>query len=188
MVRYMLSFALALALVVPPLAQAQATKDVKVVKVKGKWVKVQGTDQFFIQTTDNKEMPFYTATTTRYVIDRKPVKIADFKSGNEVTVVYVVEGDRKVVQQVYVGEEPKEEEGTFYEGQVVKVVGKDQVIIKTADNKEITIYVDPKTTYLFDDKPGVYGDLKPGTTIRVDYDLRERRAMARSIRGVRPRR
>jgi len=184
MVRTLLSFALAAALVVPMSVQAQATKEVEVVKVKGKWVKVSGTDQFVVLTGNDKQVTYYTTPTTRYIVDSKPVKVTDFKEGSNVTVVYVADGDRYVVKHVYVGDEPTEEAATFYEGKVVKVVGENQVVIQTSDNKEIIVYVDPKTTYTFNDKPGVYTDIKPGTEIRVDYQLREKRPYARSIRSV----
>ena len=188
MVRYMLSFALALALTVPALSYGQVVKETKAVRVKGKIVKVQGTDQFVVQTTDNKEVPFYTGTSTRYMINGKAARFADFKNGNEVTIMYVPDGDRYVVQQIYVGDEPKPEE-TFYEGEIVKVVGQDQVVIRTADKKEVIVYVDPKTTYTIGEKDVRFTDLTPGTNVRVDYDLRERRPYARSFRGtVRPRR
>jgi len=182
MTRTLLSFALALALVVP--VSAQVAKEVEVVKVKGKWVKTSGTDQFVVLTGKDKQVTYYTTPTTRYIIDTKPVKVTDFKEGSDVTVVYVADGDRYVVKHVYVGDEVKEEEATFYEGKVVKVVGENQVVIQTADNKEVIVFVDPKTTYTFNEKQAVYTDIKPGMDIRVDYQLREKRPYARSIRSV----
>jgi len=186
MVRHILSIALVLGLA--SAIQAQTPRDVKVTRVTGRWVKVQGTDQFYIQTADNKEVPFYTGTTTRYVIDRRPVQIADFKAGNEVTVVYVNEGERSVVRQVYSGPDPDEKPATFYEGKVMKVVGQDRVVLRTADDKEVTVYVQPKTEYTFNDKPGSFADLLPGATVHVDYDLREQKPIARSVRSIRERR
>jgi len=63
-------------------------------------------------------------------------------------------------------------------------VGQDQVIIRTADGKEVIVYVNPQTTYSFNDKPGKFVDVQPGSEIRVDYDLRDRRIMARSLLGL----
>jgi len=77
--------------------------------------------------------------------------------------------------------------GTVVQGTVVRVVGKDQVILRTAEGKEVIVYVSPQTTYTFNEQPGQFTDLRPGADIRVNYDVRDRRNMARGVFGLPPR-
>jgi hypothetical protein len=67
------------------------------------------------------------------------------------------------------------------QGTVVRVVGQDQVVLRTADGKEVIVYVTPQTAYQFTEQGGAFTDLRPGVDIGVNYDTRDRRFMARRI-------
>lgn len=189
---------LAVALAAAPSALAQKA-DVRVkagkdLRVRGKIVRVQGTDRFVVRTQDNRDVTFYAGEQTRFFVNGKPARFADFKVGTEVNAVYTTRDDRYYLNSVVVGEEiappvkeeaPPAAEGTSVQGTVVRVVGSDQVIVKTEDNKEVTIYVAPQTKYVFDERPARFQDLRPGSDIRVQYDVRDRRNVARGIFGLR---
>src|SRR5207248_9065576 len=114
--------------------------------------------------------------------------------GTEITGVYLTQDNRNIVNTVTVGPAatvepvtPPPAEGTVLQGSVVRVVGQDQVVIRTSDGKEVIVYVTPQTTYNFNDAPATFSAIQPGVPIRVDYELRDRRPYARGIFGVRRR-
>jgi hypothetical protein len=74
---------------------------------------------------------------------------------------------------------------TFYEGQVVRVVGNDQVVIRTADGKEVIVFVNPQTSYQLDNQAATFNQFQPGVPIRVEYSLRNDRPIASRILGGR---
>jgi translation initiation factor IF-1 len=172
-------------LLVAPPAPAQ-DKAVKAVTVKGRVVRMQGPDRFIVRTADNKELTFYTNPRTRYMLSGKAAKYTDLRAGTDITAIYVTEGDRYIVNSVTTGEATEEAppEGTVVEGSVVRVIGEDQVVVRTAAGKEVIVYVSPQTKYTFEERVGRFTDLRPGASIRVNYDVRDRRNMARSIVGV----
>ena len=61
---------------------------------------------------------------------------------------------------------------------MVRIVGKDQVVIRTGDNKEVTVYVEPQTKYVINEQPPRFADFQPGADIRVQYVERDRRPLA----------
>ena len=172
--------------------EVQRPAAAKEVRARGRIVRLQAPDRFVMRTADNKEVILYGQPTTRYLINGRVVKYGDLRVGSDVNVVYVPQGERFLVNTVTVGEPvpggavevPAKE--TVLEGQVVRVVGEDQVILRTSAGKEVVVYVAPQTTYTFEGRPGRFVDLRPGADIRVTYDVRERRNMARAIVG-RPR-
>ena len=151
-----------------------------------------GTDQFIVRTPDNREVTFYTSPDTRYLLKDRPARYSDLRVGSDIDAVYTVQGDRYIVNSVTAGPEVTAEpaapappaEGTVVEGRVVRVLGEDQVVVRTADGREVIVYVTPQTAYSLGDQAGRFTDLRPGTEIRVDYDVRDRRNTARAIRGA----
>ena len=153
-----------------------------------------GNGEFVVRGADNREMTFHTNPKTRYWHNREAGRWEDIRVGSSINAWYVPgENDRYYVDTVEVvpvegavqpAPAPADQ---FYEGQVVRVVGKDQVIIRTSDNKEITVYVNPQTTYRFNEQPATFTTLQPGVPIRVDYYMQGDRPHARGILGVRGR-
>src|SRR5688572_8204168 len=64
---------------------------------------------------------------------------------------------------------------TIVEGKVVKVVGKDQVVLRTTADKEVTVYATPQTIYQITETGGAFTDLKPDAQVAVWYDVRDDR-------------
>jgi translation initiation factor IF-1 len=163
----------------PPTAAGARVEDAA---VRGRIVKVE-TDRFTVRTADNQETTFDADPQTRVVIEGRQARLSDLKVGAEVTLNF-----RKVVSTVTVGAvETDAAKVTPLEGTVVRVVGQDQVIVRTKDNKEMVLYVTPQTKYVFADQPARFGDVRAGAEIRVEYDVRDRRNFARSIIGPRRR-
>jgi hypothetical protein len=171
-------------------------------RVQGKVVRV-GENQFAIQTNDNRNLIFYTNDRTRYMRNNAAVRFNDIQVGMPITAWYTTEGERFWVNNVDLGAAavgtqpvqpvtpvPQPAPGgstTFYEGQVVRVVGQNEVVIRTSDGKEITIFVTPQTTYRFNDQPATLTAVQPNIPVRVDYDVRDGRHYARGIFGLRRR-
>jgi translation initiation factor IF-1 len=152
----------------------------KTVKVQGQIVKIGADNQLVVRTADNKEVNFYVSPQTRYMLGEKAGRFSDLKVGGEINGVYVVDGDRQVFNTITLGTAPTNE-STLLEGTVVKVVGQDQVVIRTADGKETIIYVSPQTKYTLTEQGGAFTDLRPGAEVRTYYDLRDNRATARAF-------
>jgi translation initiation factor IF-1 len=186
---FALGVGLAVALVVVPAIEAQEKKiEVKTdLTVRGKVVKMEAPDRFVVRTQDNKEVILFTNPQTRYTIRGKAGRYTDLSVGTELNATYLVRDDRNYVNVVTVGDlEPAPAvKATTVEGTVVRVVGEDQVIVKTTGDKEVTVYVNPKTTYRFEDRAGKFTDVRQGSDVRIEYDVRDRRNYARSILGIR---
>jgi plastocyanin len=80
--------------------------------------------------------------------------------------------------------DPLPANATTISGEIVRVVGQDQVILRTAAGQETTVYVNPQTTLQLDNRAAVFTDLRAGNNISVQYDVRDNRNLARQITGV----
>src|SRR5262249_16597769 len=154
------------------------------VRVQGTGTQIRGqvvrsaNGQFVIRGSDNKEWTFHTNPQTRYWHNQKEARFDDIRVGATVNAWYgPPQGTDYYVNTVaaipveggtttQVAPPPA---NTFYEGQIVRVVGNDQVVIKTSDNKEIIVYVNPQTTYRLADQPATFQQFQPGVPVRVDY-------------------
>ena len=160
-------------------------------QIQGRVIRT-GDSQFVVRTQDNRETVFYVNPQTRYFNSGQAAQFATVQVGSQVNAWYVpAEENRFVVNTVAVipVEAPAVPAVTpsstaFYEGDVVRVVGKDQVIIRTG-NKEIVVYVNPQTTYRVNEQPSTFTDVRVGTPVRVEYELREQRPIARGFTSVR---
>lgn len=176
---------------------ANAQVGVNAQNVQGTGQQIQGTilrrdnDRFVVRTQDNREVTLITNPQTRFLANNQAMQFNDLRVGGPVTAWYTQDGNNYTVNTVTwanAAGQPVQANpgaGTFYEGEIVRVVGSDQVVVRTADNQEVTVYVHPQTTYRFNDQAGRFTDLRPGGRIRVDYELRDRRPFARGILGLR---
>jgi hypothetical protein len=149
-----------------------------------------GNGQFIVQTRDNRQVTVYTNPQTRYLQNNRAVQYSDLRVGSNVNFGYATEGDRYIANNVTLlpAEQAVEEvpaqpaQGTVVEGQIVRVIGQDQVVIRTSDGKEVIVYVTPQTTYqLNTPQAATFTDLRVGTPIGVNYDTRDNRFMARRV-------
>jgi len=147
-----------------------------------------GNGQFVVQTRDNRQVTVYTNPQTRYLQGNQAVQFNTLRTGSNVNFGYVMDGDRYIANNVTlvaadqaVEEVPAQPaQGTVVEGKIVRVIGQDQVVIRTSDGKEVIVYVTPQTTYqLGTPQAATFTDLRVGTPIGVNYDARDNRFMAR---------
>jgi len=165
-----------------------------------------GTDQVVVVTNDNRQVTLFVNPQTQVMVNGQLAQVNNLRVGETITITFVQQGDRMVAnsitvvaqQAVPVQQQPAPQpvqpvqqqpvqpvQGTVVEGQVVRVVGQDQVVIRTADGREVVVYVQPQTTYQLTEQGGAFTDLRPGADVRVNYDVRDRRNFARGIMGRR---
>lgn len=157
-------------------------------RFRGRVTKIVNKEQFVVKSQVGKEVTFYTQPQAQIMIDGKSGRVEDLKVGSEVEVVYVERNDQWWVESVMVT--PATANNTApaaneVHGTILRIVGNDQVIVKTTDGKEVTVYVVPTTTYSLDNQPGRLTDLQPGTTVRVQTETRDRGLFGRSFLGLR---
>jgi hypothetical protein len=70
---------------------------------------------------------------------------------------------------------------TTIQGQVVRVIGQNQVVVRTPDGKEMVVNVNPQTAYTLNDRTAQLTDLQPGSNIGVSYYMQDQRPIARRI-------
>jgi len=152
----------------------------RTIEVQGRVAKT-GQGQFVVETRDNKQVTILTNPQTRFMMNKKAVRFADLRVGSTITVAVMVEGDRQIAETVtfVVDEEPAE--GTLIEGQIVRVIGEDQVVVLTPERKEVIVFVDPRTTFQLENRTGKFTDLRTGVSVRAQVNVREGRHTARQI-------
>jgi hypothetical protein len=174
--------------------------------LRGRIIKLQPPDQVVIRTSAGKELVLFTSTQTRFMVNGKAVQFTDLRVGAEINADFTVRDGRHIVTQITVGgapnlprrpeavpapEPPAPAPATpaarELKGSVVRVVGDNQIVIRTGDNKEVTVFVEPQTKYLVNEQPARFTDFQPGADIQVQYIERDRRPIARSIFGLRRR-
>jgi hypothetical protein len=158
----------------PPKAARPAAR-----KVEGKIVRTDS-GQFVVKTTAGKEMTVNVRPKTKFMHKDKEVKFTDLRVGANVTVDVIAEDDRDFADSVLIVEEAAAEE-TLIEGEIVRVVGEDQVGVLTPERKEVIVFVDPQTKFLIDEKAAKFTDLQRGANVRVNVNVRNGRHMAREV-------
>src|SRR5262249_41457816 len=138
-----------------------------------------GNGQFIVRGGNGQNMTFYTNPTTRYFNNNQAAQWGAVQPGIWVNAWYgapqngqlyantvaVVPQSTTTTTQV----QPAPAVATTYQGQVVRTVGQDQVIIRTADGKEITVFTNPQTTYQLNNQPATFTQLQPGVPVDVNY-------------------
>lgn len=142
--------------------------------VEGKIIRVEGKDQVVLRTTQDKEVTVYASPQTVYQINEKGGTFTDLKPDANVAVWYDVRDNRWNATRVVAL--------TQVEGEVVRVVGKDQVIVRTPQSKEVTVYVQPHTVYqLTPQGGGAFTDLRPGSSVNIYYNVQDQQYRAHRI-------
>jgi preprotein translocase subunit YajC len=157
-------------------------------KFRGRVVKVDAaTNQIVAKSQDGKEVTLYVQKTGRFLRNGQAVRMADIQVGTVIEAQYLERDNHWWVDEVLLVTDVTDPaaQGTQVQGTVVRVVGTNQVIVRTNDNKEVTIELVPQTVYTFDNQPAQLRDIQAGQDIRIQYDVRDRRSIASRIFGVR---
>jgi translation initiation factor IF-1 len=159
-------------------------------KFRGRVVRIDAaTNQIVAKTQDGKEVTLYVQKTARFLRNGQAVRMADIQVGTIVEAQYLERDNHWWVDEVILVTDATDPapaaQGTQVQGTVVRVVGTNQIIVRTNDNKEVTIELVPQTVYTFDNQPGQLRDIQTGQDIRIQYDVRDRRSIASRIFGLR---
>lgn len=127
-----------------------------------------------IQTSDGKEIILY------------------LDSRREATFMYETREGKRVLTGMTFGlaaeasTEPRAAAPVPITGTIVRVAGTDrQFVVRTEDGREMIFYAEPKAVYEFDGREAEFTTLRPGVSVSVNYDVRDRKHYARRIIGRR---
>jgi translation initiation factor IF-1 len=136
--------------------------------IEGQVVKVVGDNQVLIRTSDGKEVLVNVTPQTKYMLTAKGGAFADLKPDAVIGIQYMPQNQLNMATQIVSLER--------VQGQIVKVIGKDQIVVKTSDGKEVIVYVSPETKYQLEattPAPATplpvptFTDLQPGLPVQV---------------------
>jgi len=163
-------------------------------KFRGRVVRVNAANnQIVAKSQDGNEVTLFVKQNGRFMRNGQAVRLADVQVGTIIEAQYLERDGHWWVEDVTLladnaaADQQPGAENTQVQGVVVRVVGQNQVIIRTQDNKEVTIDLAPQTTYTFDNQPAQFRDIQPGQDVRVQYNTVERRSIASRIFGNRRR-
>jgi hypothetical protein len=145
-------------------------------------------ETIIVKNQTGKEMVFKVNNQATFKQGTKAVALNDIKVGATVEVRFVERDSHAWVQELIIDDVSAgaaDEPGEEVKGVIVRFVGQNQVIVKTTDNKEVTVDLVPQTVYKFNDQPARIADFPAGADVRIMYNVRDRRPIARSILGIR---
>jgi len=153
-------------------------------RVEGKIIRM-GPDHFIVRTRGNEELTVHVRPQTRFLRRDQVVQFTDLRVGSDIAVVATPVLNQQVLNAdtitIVTEEAPPPAEGTLIEGEIVRVVGEDQVIVRTRERKEVTVFVEPRTTYLLNDQPARFTDLRAGVNVHAHVNVRDGRHMAHRV-------
>jgi hypothetical protein len=71
--------------------------------------------------------------------------------------------------------------GTRIKGNVVRVQGNNQFVVRTADNREVILFANPQTKFLLENRAARFTDLRTGVAIDALYDVTGDQNFASSV-------
>jgi len=186
--RRVLSLRLAWALVLivagftaPTWAKPPAAAPPKGTRIQGHVVRVQGPNQFVVRTSDNREVILHTHPKTTFLFNERTVRFTDLREKAPVVVLYDETEGRYLASSVTIddAEEPATE---VVEGEVIRVIEpQNQLIVRTVSGKEVILVAHERTTFTLNARSARLVDFRPGTTVKVRFNVKDRKNMAHSI-------
>jgi hypothetical protein len=153
---------------------------------RGRVTRTFANNQFSVKSPEGKEVIFMTRPNQQLALTGKFTRLQEVPNGTEVQVTYVERDNHWYIESLVVDpQNAGAADANTVQGTVVRIVGPDQVIVKTADGKEVTVYVAQQTTYRIDDQPAQITDFQAGQNVRIVTETRDRRLFGRSILGFR---
>jgi len=162
-------------------------------RVVGKIFRVDK-DRVVVHTNGGGELVLNVDPETKFLQRDAAAARALMVHGASITAVYARRGDRFVITSLDVGgdEAPPVRPLVVapatagpYESEIVRVVGPDQIVVRSPAGVEFPLYVTSETRYLVGDTTAAFGDFGPGMRIRVEDELRADRHFAQRIVGIR---
>jgi uncharacterized protein (TIGR03000 family) len=88
---------------------------------------------------------------------------------------------RPASEQIPQGQQPpRPNQPRELEGKIIST-GQDQFVIETRDNRKITVFTNPQTTFLMNDKTVAFTDLRTGATVTTGFTMQGDRHIANRI-------
>jgi hypothetical protein len=162
-------------------AQRPAAPAQKGTRIQGHVVRVQGSDRIVVRTADKREVILHTNPQTRFLLNERVARFADLREGVEINALFDVMGERNLASAVTIipAATPAAD---IVEGTIVRVIEPDnQIVVRTAAGKEVILLADERTKLTMDDRSVRLADFRPGTAVRVHFDVRNQKNMARSV-------
>jgi hypothetical protein len=161
-------------------------------RFRGRVVTVNATNnQIVAKSQDGNQVTLFVQKNGRFLRGGQAVRFADVQVGTLIEAQYLERDGHWWVDEVILvtdnaaANPPPAGDATQVQGTVVRIVGQNQVVIKTSDNKELTIDLVPQTVYTFDNQPAQFRDIQTGQDLRIQYTTRDRRSIASRIIGIR---
>ena len=142
--------------------------------------------QVYIRTTEGKEFALDLDS------DREVTLTYEFRNGKYfVTNLDVAFGSRRAYSEPGQAGQTLESRTTtevrttptILDGQIVRIEGTDQVVLKTNDGREIILNTQPQTVFRFNEQPARFSQFQSGMPVRVEVDERGGRRLMRGLFG-----
>lgn len=143
---------------------------------RGRVTKITSSEQFVAKASTGETIEFAMQPTSRLMLGDKEVAFDLLKVGSEVNVVYTETKDNRIVDTVVLIPNPTD--GPVLKeisGEVVRTIGNEEIVLRTADKEIVTIIVGTGTQYSAENRPSRFLDLVPSQTIRVRTEVENRR-------------
>jgi len=162
-------------------AQRPAAPPPKGTRIQGHVVRVQGPNQFVVRTADKREVILHTHPRTRFLLNERAVRFTDLREKAAVDILFDETEGRNVASSVTIAGD--EEPGTeIVEGEVVRVLEpQNELVVRTVSGKEVILVTHPRTTFTINERSARLVDFRPGTAVKVRFNVKDRKNMAHSI-------
>jgi len=122
--------------------------------MEGEIVARRREDQIIVLTPEGKEITVFVDPKTKYELSNKAARFSDLRKGATIGIDYDTRDKQYFARRVV--------DTNLVSGEVVRVIGKDQVLVKTADARRSPCTVGPETRYQLTEQGGTFTDLRPG--------------------------
>jgi hypothetical protein len=157
-------------------AQRPAAAPPSGTRIQGRVVRVEGSDRFVVRTADKREVILHANPRTRFLLNERAARFADLREGVEIDAMFDAIEDQNLASSVTIGP------ANVLEGTVVRVLEEDDVLVlRTADREEVRVALDERTRFMINDRRARLAQFRPGTAVQVNFDVRERTKVARSV-------
>ena len=166
----------------PALALQAKKPSTKPTTVRGRVVKVHGTDRFVVRTSDNREVILRTRTATKFLRNKQAVRFADLRAGIPVTVLVDEDGKDLFATSVTLDEVVAEEDATTLEGTIVRVrETENEIVVRTSAGKEVILVTNKAAKITLNNRTVRLTALQPGMAIKANFAVKNKKNMAHSI-------
>jgi len=150
-------------------------------RIQGHVVRMHGPNQFVVRTADKREVILHTDVRTKFLLNERAVRFTDLREKAAVVVLFDESEGRNIASAVTIAaaEEPATE---IVEGEVVRVLEpKNELVIRTVSGKEVILVTHERTTFTLNERSARLVDFRPGTAVKIRFNVKDRKNMAHSV-------